>query len=242
MRVVAPSLTFSLALSLALVACGSPASAGGLFDFLFGDNSRPQPPAPVPQPGNAYATPSPDGSQFGPGPGAAIDTGTGRATMFCVRMCDGRYYPIQRHGNASPAQMCSAMCPAAATQIFTGSSIDHASAPGVGAYADIGNAYLYRKKLVATCTCNGKDPIGLATLDVSADPTLRAGDLIATAAGTVKSARPVYANAGSAAAIPPDGDVVGSIRLPAPAAPAAIPPQPPAEQPRRGFGFGLFRW
>jgi Protein of unknown function (DUF2865) len=226
---------------LALVVFGSPASAAGLFDFLFGGSARPEPPAPVQQPGGTYAAPTFDPGQLGPGPGATLDTGTGRATMFCVRMCDGRYYPIQQHSGSSPAQMCRTMCPAAATQIFSGGSIDYASAPSIGAYAGIANAYLYRKKLVASCSCNGKDPFGLVTLDIDADPTLRAGDLIAATDGTVKAARPAYASAGSAGAADPD--VTGSLRSPAPASiPVAAPAAPPpVAEPKRSFGLGLFR-
>ena len=44
--------------------------------------------------------------------------GGGRSVAYCVRLCDGRYFPIQRHANASPAQLCSAFCPAAKTQVF----------------------------------------------------------------------------------------------------------------------------
>jgi hypothetical protein len=47
--------------------------------------------------------------------------------------------------------------------------------------------------LVSGCTCNGKDSLGLVTLDVSNDPTLQPGDTVATPDGktaTVKVAPP----------------------------------------------------
>ena len=50
-------------------------------------------------------------------------------------------------------------------------------------YSDLNTAFLYRKHLVANCSCNGKDPFGLATLDVKTDPTLRPGDIISTKEG-----------------------------------------------------------
>ncbi len=36
---------------------------------------------------------------------------------------------------------------------------------------------------MANCTCNGKTALGLAKIDLAADPTLRAGDIVATAQG-----------------------------------------------------------
>ncbi|MFX4481858.1 DUF2865 domain-containing protein, partial [Acinetobacter baumannii] len=47
------------------------------------------------------------------------------------------------------------------------------------------NAFAYRKALRADCTCNGKDPGGLAPIDISLDGSLRAGDVLATASGLV---------------------------------------------------------
>src|SRR5262249_59312187 len=41
----------------------------------------------------------------------------------------------------------------------------------------------YRKKIVPGCTCNGRDAFGLVTTPVADDPTLRAGDIVATKAG-----------------------------------------------------------
>ena len=220
----------AIAVSLSL---GTTASAQGLFDFLFGGGrSRPAPaPPPPPPPTNAYQGGAyGDNSQFGPSGTSRFDTGTGHATMFCVRMCDGRYYPIQQHANTTPAQMCSAMCPATATQIFYGSSIDSASAPGVGPYTGMRSAFVYRKQLVANCTCNGKDPFGLVTLDVNTDPTLRAGDLIGTKDGSTKIARPAYATAADPNVTTSDGEVV-----------RVLPPRPVEPQPQPQRGFNLFR-
>src|SRR5262249_39142550 len=158
--------------------------------------------------------------------------------------------------NTSPGQMCSSMCPASQTQIFYGNSIDSASAPGVGAYTNLRNAFIFRKQLVPNCTCNGKDAFGLVTLDVNADPTLRAGDLIGTKDGTGKpaSGRAAYAAAESGGIVA-DPDVAGgqAVRvIPArPGPPPSFqqqpqvqqqpPPQPPPQQQQRGFNlFRLF--
>jgi Protein of unknown function (DUF2865) len=226
------------ALAVSLVAClSAPAAAAGLFDFLFGGgNSRPAPPPPPPV-GGYYTGPQADprgayhdSGSLGPAAaGAPLDTGTGRATMFCVRMCDGRYYPIQQHGGASPAQICSAMCPASATQIFYGSSIDQASAPGVGPYTGTRNAYVYRKQLLPNCTCNGKDQFGLVTLDVNSDPTLRAGDVVAMRNGATKTAGGRAANIG----LDSGNGIIGPDDTEAGDAPPVQPLPPPARVPAR---------
>jgi len=234
-----------VAMTLLLVLGTAPASAQGLFDFLFGGGRRQQPAAPSlpPPPSNTYQRGDYGDSSYGPS-SSRFDTGTGHATMFCVRMCDGRYYPVQQHANASPQQMCSAMCPASQTQIFYGSSIDSASSPGVGPYSSTRNAFLYRKQLVPNCTCNGKDVFGLVTIDVNADPTLRAGDLIASKDGSTKTARPAYATASDPNAVLSDGggEVVRVIP-PRPVEqqqPQAQPQPQPQPQPQQR-GFNLFR-
>jgi hypothetical protein len=146
----------------------------------------------------------------------SISGGTGRSVAYCVRLCDGRYFPMQRSGNATSIQLCNAFCPAAKTQVFTGSQIDHAVASSGARYANLDNAFVYRQKIVPGCTCNGKDTFGLAKIDVASDPTLKPGDIVATgdnqkaalAAAANRNVRStVTANAalrGSKAAKPPD--------------------------------------
>ena len=101
-----------------------------------------------------------------------------------MRSCDGKYFPLTR-GNATPVQMCQAFCPASDTKVFFGSTIDGASAATGERYADSENAYVYRKALRADCTCNGRDPAGLAPIDLTLDTSLRPGDVIATTSGLV---------------------------------------------------------
>ena len=81
--------------------------------------------------------------------------------------------------------MCQAFCPASPTKVFFGSSIDGAYSAGGERYADSENAFAYRKALRADCTCNGRDPAGLAPVDLSLDSSLRPGDVIATTNGLV---------------------------------------------------------
>jgi hypothetical protein len=159
----------------------STAQAGGFFDFLFGGGQR-QATAPI----HAYADPSADGrgerdvrSERTETPGYS----GGRKT-FCVRLCDGRFFPMMSAGNATPVQTCSAMCPAAKTKVFYGGGEIASATDASGArYTSLDQAFAYRKTMVPACTCNGKDAFGLAPLDVMTDPTLRPGDIVATADG-----------------------------------------------------------
>src|SRR5437764_3625033 len=90
---------FAVALGVALAALPHAASAQGLFDLLFGRRAAPT--HSLPPQATPYGDPS-----MGPGPGTPqpwIGNNTGRALTYCVRSCDGRYFPLQRHANATPA-------------------------------------------------------------------------------------------------------------------------------------------
>lgn len=115
--------------------------------------------------------------------------GGGGGQAFCVRTCDGRYFPVNGSDNASRAASCNSFCPASETKVFYGSSIDHASAENGKAYSELPNAFRYRNELVSGCTCNGKDQIGLAPVKIEDDPTLRKGDIVAGANGLLVAGR-----------------------------------------------------
>ena len=102
-----------------------------------------------------------------------------------MRGCDGKYFPVNARGNATPAQLCQGFCPASATKVYFGSNIDYATSATGERYANSENAFAYRKALRADCTCNGKDPGGLAPIDISLDGSLRPGDVVATTSGLV---------------------------------------------------------
>src|SRR5258708_11006864 len=156
------------------------ASAEGLFDFFFNPQKQQQRQAPAQA--NFFADPF--GLNQQPAPPKPVAT-AGSGPAFCVRSCDGKYFPIASRGNATPAQMCQAFCPASATKVFFGSSIDGASSSTGERYADSEHAFAYRKALRADCTCNGRDPAGLAPVDLNLDSSLRPGDVIATTSGLV---------------------------------------------------------
>ncbi|PJG51946.1 hypothetical protein CVM73_28565 [Bradyrhizobium forestalis] len=108
---------------------------------------------------------------------------------YCVRSCDGRYFPAQGSDAESKAQSCKSFCPASETSLVYGSNIEEAATEDGRSYSDLPNAFRYRNEIVAGCTCNGKDPVGLAQVKVEDDPTLRKGDIVAGANGLVVASR-----------------------------------------------------
>ena len=79
-----------------------------------------------------------------------------RSSGYCVRTCDGRYFPVTAQGGVSTAEMCEAFCPASETRVYSGAAIDQAIAQDGSRYRELKNAYLYRERLVTNCTCNGR--------------------------------------------------------------------------------------
>src|ERR1700730_18398788 len=174
-------LVAATALAGSVVLAPRLASAEGLFDFFFGGAQKQQQHQ-APSHANFFADPF--GLNQQPAPTAPRPVAAGSGPAFCVRSCDGRYFPLAR-GNATPLQMCQAFCPASATKVFFGSTIDGASSATGERYAESENAYFYRKALRADCTCNGRDPAGLPPVDLALDNSLRTGDVIATTSGLV---------------------------------------------------------
>ena len=161
--------------ALVVAAPVASAQAQGMFDFFFGNQRR------TPSSANSYADPNSNFNPYGDRQEPRVETGP--SVSFCVRTCDGRYFPIQRSSGVSPAQTCSSFCPAAKTKIFSGGAIEHASASDGSRYKDMPNAFAYRDKIVAGCTCNGKDAVGLVVPEAASDPTLQAGDIVVTDKG-----------------------------------------------------------
>jgi Protein of unknown function (DUF2865) len=160
-----------------LLGATAPAPAQGLFERIFGGlrHTAPQ------QPTNIQAYVDPSDNRFSPPAPQRLEAGPARA--FCVRTCDGRYFPVQARAGLSAAEACRSFCPASQTRLYMGGSIDYAVASNGNRYADLDNAFVYRKQLVAGCTCNGRDAFGLTNIDATSDPTLRPGDVVATKNG-----------------------------------------------------------
>ena len=191
----------------------SSARAEGLLDFLFG-GPRHQQTEPLPPPAQSYAEPPARVAPAAPLGQENVHLGggsTGRTVAYCVRLCDGQHFPLDHLANATPVETCRAMCPASKTKVFFGSEIGAAVARDGARYADLDTAYIYRKQLVAKCTCNGKDAFGLAPFDMANDSTLRPGDIVATKDGMVAYS----GKTGAAAYMPVDRATVAAQLNPA---------------------------
>ena len=178
-----------VALSAAAALCAlALAPAAQAEDFLsalfgaFGGGRSHAPSIPLPFVG--------EGNPFAPQNDARSRAGySGGGQAYCVRTCDGRYFPISASDSQSRAASCSSFCPASETKVVYGSNIDNAATESGKPYSELPNAFRYRNELVAGCTCNGKDQIGLAPVRIENDPTLRKGDIVAGADGLMVAGR-----------------------------------------------------
>jgi len=170
-----------LALGLIVILCGAApalAQAQDFFSALFGGlggggAARPLIRMPFANEGTLDDRPGMSRPRIGYGGGQA----------WCVRTCDGRYFPISGAGEHGRAAVCDSLCPAGETKVVYGSNIDNAETEAGKSYSELPNAFRYRTEMVEGCTCNGRDQIGLAQVKIEDDPTLRKGDIVAGADG-----------------------------------------------------------
>ncbi len=179
-----------MALGVAAALCGSlsvvpAAQAEDFFSALFGGFGGGRSHASsIPLPFANEGGPS--APQNDPSPRASY---SGVAHAYCVRTCDGRYFPISASDSQSRAASCHSFCPASETKLVYGSNIDDAATESGKPYSELPNAFRYRNEIVAGCTCNGKDQIGLAPVKIENDPTLRKGDIVAGPGGLMVTGR-----------------------------------------------------
>ncbi len=179
-------------LALCALAPAPAAQAEDFFSALFGGFGvgRPHGPEMIRVP---YANESePVGPQNFPSQGdnsGSRVVASGGSQAFCVRSCDGRYFPLQGSDRESRAASCNSFCPASKTDVVYGRNIDDAATTDGKPYSELPNAFRYRNEIVAGCSCNGKDQFGLAPVKVEDDPTLRRGDLVAGADGPMVAGR-----------------------------------------------------
>ncbi len=175
----------------ALFALLSPpaAQAEDFFSALFGafGGGRSHAPAvPVPSAPLPFAS---EGDPVAPQNEARPRAAYSGAQAYCVRSCDGRYFPISSSGSQSREATCNSFCPASETKVVYGSNIDNAATENGKRYSELPNAFRYRDEIVEGCTCNGKDQVGLAPVSIENDPTLRKGDIVAGSNGLVVAGR-----------------------------------------------------
>jgi hypothetical protein len=106
---------------------------------------------------------------------------------YCVRLCDGYYFPLTATGDAvsSKKDLCSALCPGTSTEVYVRaggeSTMDNATGPNRKPYKSLANAYAYRAPAAPRCSCQAA--AGVPALALTNDPTLRSGDIVVTSKG-----------------------------------------------------------
>ena len=156
-------------------------SGGGaqaFFDMFFRGYAPSAPPA-----ARSYANPHFDGRRAAPRRERRERAKRPGGIVYCVRLCDGRHFPMNFRGGGP--ELCKALCPASPTKVFSGASIAEAVSTDGKPYSEIPNAFVYRARLVEDCTCNGRNPLGLARQTIENDESLRRGDILATKQGFV---------------------------------------------------------
>ncbi len=166
-----------LALAIALGATPialTPASAQDLFDFLFGSEQA----APA-----ARETKRPSGDvRFGsarPKSDGGSGRGSSHAGGYCVRTCDGYFFPLIKSSRATRQQSCNFACPSATVEIFDGSSIESSRSARGQTYKALMDSIASHPAASGRCSCN--DPSTSAAYSRAAartDPTLQTGDFV----------------------------------------------------------------
>ena len=180
----------------AVLLAGTQAPAAQAEDFLSalfgafgGRRAQEAAPAPAPSMPLPFASESSNPSFAPPSEPRPRAVASGGTQAYCVRGCDGRYFPINAPDGQSRAATCSSLCPASETRLVYGGDIDNAVTEGGKRYSELPNAFRYRNEMVAGCSCNGKDQAGLAPLGIENDKTLRSGDLVVAPGGLMVAGR-----------------------------------------------------
>lgn len=150
------------------------------FSTLFGGRQQPKP-----EPDRTRILITPDASS----PPQQSQSPRGGSRAYCVRTCDGRFFPlgarVDRGSYGVGQAQCQSMCPSAEMELYTssgeiGSAVNSRGRP----YTALPAAFLFRRQVVEGCSCNS-DGVGggLQHVDIKDDPTLKAGDVVMTKDG-----------------------------------------------------------
>lgn len=119
----------------------------------------------------------------------ALSGADGSSRTFCVRSCDGYYFPVgpvtAAAGRRAQADACNAMCPGATVRLYSSrnGTIETARSETGQAYGSMATAFRYRERLEPGCSCQASVTQGLARLAMAQDYTLREGDVVVTDVG-----------------------------------------------------------
>jgi hypothetical protein len=158
----------------------------------------------------------------------------GRYRSVCVRTCDGFFFPVSYQTYAShlsqDASVCQSSC-AAPAELYVyrnpGQEIDQAISLNGTAYADLPNAFKYRKEYINGCSCkaNEYNPTAIEAANQKAEAAPPPGK------PGKKGAAPGATQAAAPPAQPPaqfNLDVTGAVTAP-PQAEAPVEPAAAAE-------------
>lgn len=181
-RRVALRFAGALALAVALLSPPDTLAQGDFFDFLFGPDQPSAYPSrrswhvtrPRPRP---HASKTPIRYDKRPSDHAQTDSMSGGG--YCVRACDGYYFPLIKSSSISGQQSCEFACPSARVQLYHGDSIEEARNSKGERYSALPAAFSFRDKLTTACSCNDPAASHDYFLRLSRkDPTLRSGDVV----------------------------------------------------------------
>ncbi|MFZ3181611.1 MAG: DUF2865 domain-containing protein [Methylocystis silviterrae] len=181
----ATGIAGALAFALAFISPIDALAQGDFFDFLFGPDqppafsshrswrvmrARPRQPKRAPKTSIHYAKPESAG---------ASDTDSMSGGGYCVRACDGYYFPLVKLSRISGQQSCELACPSARVQLYEGASIEQARNAKGQLYSELPAAFSFRDKLTTRCACNDPAASHDYYLALSRrDPTLQTGDIV----------------------------------------------------------------
>lgn len=181
----ATGIAGALAFALAFISPFDASAQGDFLDFLFGPDhppafsshhswrvmrARPRQPRRPPKTSVHYAKPEPANT-------AETDSMSGGG--YCVRACDGYYFPLIKLSRISGQHACELACPSARVQLYEGASIEQAHNAKGQRYSALPAAFSFRDKLTAGCACNDPAASRDHYLALSRrDPTLQTGDIV----------------------------------------------------------------
>jgi hypothetical protein len=149
-----------LGVVMTLASAYEPASAEGFFRRLFGWGRSRQVETRIDPPTYNFGYSGNQGFQEQPYGDQGWPQDYGRYRTLCVRTCDGFYFPVGdnvgRERLYADARTCSARCDGEARLFYyptNGGSVETMVDMAGHPYAQMPNAFLYRKTLVQGCTC-----------------------------------------------------------------------------------------
>lgn len=109
------------------------------------------------------------------GDGASFGSGT----EFCVRTCDGYFFPLIKSAQQTKQASCEYACPSAPVAYYHGASIESARNLKGEKYTALPTAFKFRERVSQGCACHPPEESQQHSLKiVGNDPTAHSGDIV----------------------------------------------------------------